>query len=134
MRFADTAYFLALLNPRDEWHPAAVRLSRRREGVLLTTVWVLLEVGDGLAGGPNRRWFPAWVDSLLASTELEVIPASNDWFFRGLTLYRGRPDKEWSLTDCISFVVMRERGLTEALTSDHHFEQAGFSRLLSVRE
>ena len=130
MRFADTAYFLALLNPRDEWHQAAVRLSRSREGSLLITVWVLLEVGDALAAGPNRRWFPAWVDSLLASTGLEVIPAGNDWFFRGLTLYRGRPDKEWSLTDCISFEVMRERGLTEALTSDHHFEQAGFSVLL----
>ena len=134
MRFADTAYFLAPLNRQDEWHERAVRLSQRREGPLLTTVWVLLEVGDALAVGPNRQWFPEWVDSLLASAHLEIIPASNDWFFRGLALYRGRPDKEWSLTDCISFVVMGERGLTEALTSDHHFEQAGFSVLLKPEE
>ena len=130
MRFADTAYFLALLNPRDEWHPAAVSLSRRREGSLLTTVWVLLEVGDALAAGPNRLWFPAWVDSLLASDELEIIPASNDWFFRGLILYRARPDKEWSLTDCISFVIMQDQGLRDALTGDLHFEQAGFNVLM----
>ena len=132
MRFADTAYFLALLNPQDGWHEPALRLSRRREGPLLTTVWVLLEVGDALATGPNRRWFPKWVDSLLASAHLEIVPATNDWFFRGLALYRARPDKEWSLTDCISFVVMRERSLTEALTSDHHFEQAGFAALLKA--
>ena len=134
MRFVDTAYFLALLNPQDEWHRSAVRLSQRREGPLLTTVWVLLEVGDALATNRNRRWFPQWVDSLLTSADLEILPASNDWFFRGLDLYRRRPDKEWSLTDCISFVVMGERGLTEALTSDRHFEQAGFKALLRDNE
>jgi uncharacterized protein len=130
VRFADTAYFLALLNPQDGWHEPALRLSRRREGPLLTTVWVLLEVGDALATGPNRQLFSRWLDSLLASAQLEIVPATNDWFFRGLALYRGRPDKQWSLTDCISFVVMGERSLTEALTSDHHFEQAGFTALL----
>ncbi len=130
MRFADTAYFLALLNPQDGWHQPAVRLSQRREGSLLTTVWVLLEVGDALAAGANRLWFPRWVDLLLAGTQLEIVPASNEWFFQGLGLYRARPDKEWSLTDCISFVVMGERGVTEALTSDHNFEQAGFAVLL----
>jgi predicted nucleic acid-binding protein len=130
VRFADTAYFLALLNPQDGWHEPALRLSRRREGPLLTTVWVLLEVGDALATGPNRQLFSRWLDSLLASAHLEIVPATNDWFFRGLALYRGRPDKEWSVTDCISFVVMGERSLTEALTSDHHFEQAGFTALL----
>lgn len=131
MRFADTAYFLALFNPQDEWHQAAIRLSQRREGPLLTTAWVLLEVGDALAMGPNRRWFPNWVDSLLSSRDIEIVPASNDWFFCGLALYRKRPDKEWSLTDCISFAVMKERGLIEALTSDRHFQQAGFQRLLT---
>jgi len=120
------------LNPQDGWHEPALSLSRRRQGPLLTTVWILLEVGDALATGPNRRLFTRWLDSLLASAQLEIIPASNDWFFRGLALYRGRPDKEWSLTDCISFVVMSERSLTEALTSDHHFEQAGFTVLLKA--
>jgi predicted nucleic acid-binding protein len=132
VRFADTAYFLALLNPQDGWHQPALLLSRRREGPLLTTVWILLEVGDALATGPNRQLFPRWLDSLLASAHLEIVPATNDWFFRGLALYRARPDKEWSLTDCISFVVMGERSLTEALTSDHHFEQAGFTALLKA--
>jgi predicted nucleic acid-binding protein len=59
-----------------------------------------------------------------------MVPASQELLDRGVTLYRQRPDKDWSLTDCISFVVMRERGITEALTADHHFEQAGFVALL----
>lgn len=61
---------------------------------------------------------------------MQVTPASHDLFRRGLRLYFDRPDKEWSLTDCISFVVMGDEGLSEALTGDHHFEQASFTALL----
>ena len=60
-----------------------------------------------------------------------IVPASQDVFEQGVELFENRLDKDWSLTDCISFIVMRERGLTEALTGDHHFEQAGFRALLA---
>jgi hypothetical protein len=59
-----------------------------------------------------------------------IIPAEPQLYEEGIALYRARPDKDWSLTDCISFVVMKARGITEALTGDHHFEQAGFVALL----
>jgi len=60
-----------------------------------------------------------------------VVRATTELIERGKELYRRRPDKEWPLTDCISFVVMQDEGLTEALTGDHHFEQAGFKALLA---
>ena len=68
--------------------------------------------------------------SIEGDSSAVVVPAETDLFRRGLDLYHNRPDKEWSLTDSISFVVMKDRGLTEALTGDHHFEQAGFVALL----
>ena len=70
------------------------------------------------------------MNELWADEETEIVPASDVLFRRGIALFAGRPDKAWSLTDCISFVVMTDRGLSEALTGDHHFEQAGFSTLL----
>ena len=61
---------------------------------------------------------------------MEIVPATSRDFQRGLELFAARQDKRWSLTDCISFVVMQDCGLTEMLTADRHFEQAGFSILL----
>jgi predicted nucleic acid-binding protein len=87
-------------------------------------------VGDGLADTANRTWFPEFVADLTSNPQFEIVPADNHWFRAGLNLYRQRPDKEWSLTDCISFEIMRTRDLTEALTTDHHFTQAGFRALL----
>ena len=89
-----------------------------------------MELGDGVADTPNRTWFPEFVADLMGSAQFEIVPADNHWFRLGLDLYRRRPDREWSLTDCISFEIMRTRGLTEALTTDHHFTQAGFRALL----
>lgn len=130
MTFADTAYFLALLNSRDEWHEAAVRHSQTVNGPLITTTWVLVEIGDALATTSNRQWFPDFVADLAASSLVRIIPADEDGFRRGTALYRARPDKEWSLTDCFSFDVMEELGVQEALTSDQHFVQTGFRALL----
>ena len=89
-----------------------------------------METGNGLAETANRSMFAAFVRRFRAAQDVEVVPATMEWFDRGLELYETRPDKEWSLTDCISFLVMRERGVTDALTNDHHFEQAGFRVLL----
>jgi uncharacterized protein len=128
--FADTFFFLALINPRDGAHPAAVAAANRRQGPLLTTAWILTEVADGLAGTADRHL----MHGILAGIDQEphdmVVPASQELFERGLRLYIARPDKKWSLTDCISFVVMQEHNIVEALTADHHFEQAGFVALL----
>ncbi len=70
--------------------------------------------------------------NVLRSHDLVEVVSGDDWLERGVDLYARRPDKAWSLTDCISFVVMADRKLTEALTGDHHFEQAGFLALLKA--
>jgi len=97
---------------------------------MVTTDWVLTEVVDALAAPANRALAVALLDSLQHDPHTIIIPAEHGLFEAGLDLFRGRPDKEWTLTDCISFVVMQRHQLTEALTADHHFEQAGFSILL----
>jgi uncharacterized protein len=128
--FGDTVYFLALVNPADQLHRRALAMNREHPMPLVTTEWVLTEVGDALSQPPHRTRFSRLLELLRRQADVEVVPASSALFQRGCALHAQRPDKEWSLTDCISFLVMEERELTEALTSDHHFEQAGFSVLL----
>ncbi|MCC6359213.1 MAG: type II toxin-antitoxin system VapC family toxin [Phycisphaerales bacterium] len=125
----DSAHYFALFSDSDAYHARARELQSLRHRVV-TTAWVLTEVADGLAAPPNRLVFLSLLASLRRSRSAELIGASPELFDRGCALYSERTDKAWSLTDCISFVVMRERGLTEALTSDRHFEQAGFIALL----
>ncbi len=128
--FADSVYFFALLNRRDRMHESALRFADQATNPLITTAWVLTEVADGLAGKTTRQGFVRLLEILESAPDVEVIPPSPDLFHLGVQRYIQRPDKDWSLTDCISFVVMEQRGLTEALTSDRHFEQAGFTTLL----
>ena len=97
---------------------------------IVTTEWVLTEVADGMAGSKNRQDFIRFAEQLPQAPNLQIIAANPDTFARGIERYCQRPDKEWSLTDCISFVVMEDEEITEALTGDHHFEQAGFTILL----
>lgn len=130
--FADTVYFLALLNPVDQFHGQARALSVNSPGPLLTTEFVLTEVGDALSRPQNRSQFDRLLRLLRAQRDVTVIPATAGLFREGCELHTTRPDKEWSLTDCTSFVVMAKEALTEALTSDHHFEQAGFHRLMRL--
>jgi len=128
--FADTFFFLAFLDERDDAHGEALALARRMPADLVTTVWVLTEVGDGLADSAYRDRFGGFVRFLRSSPHVVVLPFDQRVFDLALELYEARPDKQWSLTDCTSFVVMREHDLTEALTADHHFEQAGFTILM----
>jgi predicted nucleic acid-binding protein len=129
-QFADTYYFIALLNPDDRGHQTAVEYSRLIESSV-TTEWIMLELADGLADTKNRQLFEDTREALLSEpSPAEVVPLDMDLYERAIRLYMDRPDKEWSLTDCVSFLVMEDRGLTEALTADHHFEQAGFVALL----
>lgn len=128
--FGDTSYFLALVNARDHWHAQALTLSRQPPGPLLTTEWVLMELGNALASPPARDKFSRLVATLQAQPDVAIVVASHEIFARALALFAQRADKAWSLTDCTSFVVMREHGVESALTADQHFEQAGFRRLM----
>ncbi len=128
--FADTFYFFALLNSHDEAHRKALEFSESHDSPLITTAWVLTELADGLPRSVSRVAFPGIVEKLRENPLHMIVPPSERLFQAGCDLYRARPDKKWSLTDCISFEVMREHGLTDALTADHHFEQAGFKCLL----
>jgi uncharacterized protein len=128
--FADTFYYLAFVGERDSQHDRALQFSREYVGRTVTTAWVVTEVADALAAPDQRPNFLALLELLRADTALTIVPPSESLFQRGLELYAARLDKGWSLTDCISFVVMEEHEITEALTGDHHFEQAGFAALL----
>ena len=130
--FADTFFYLALLSRRDRNHARAVRAAAMLNAPVVTTAWVMTEVANAASAHASRGRFLALWDALVANPSIEIVPADPSLFQRGLGLYRERPDKDWSLTDCISFVVMRERGLGEALTADRHFEQAGFVALLKA--
>ena len=128
--FADSAYFMALLNARDQYHERAKQASAGLQGQILTTTWVLTEVADAFCKPGQRDIAAAFLKDLLVDPAVILIPPTLDLLQRGLAFYSQRPDKEWSLTDCISFVVMEERGVTEALATDRDFRQAGFVTLL----
>lgn len=130
MVFADTSYYIALINPGDEYAAAAREYTAAFGGYQVTTAWVLTEVANSLSQVRNRQLASAPIADLRTDRRVIVLSPTEELFDRGLSLYSSRSDKDWSLTDCISFVVMQERGLTEALTGDHHFEQAGFVALL----
>ena len=128
--FADAFYFVARLNRRDQHHERVLDFSRTFRAHLLTTDWVLMEVADALAKSECRPRVRDFILHLRQSAACEIVPASRELLDRALDLYHQHRDKEWTLTDCVSFVVMRDRGIAAGLTEDHHFEQAGFTALL----
>lgn len=127
--FADTFFYLAFTNKRDDAHQDAVNYIVHHNPLIVTTDWVLTEVGDAMAGGDRNR-FGELLKAIYDDGRTEIVPASRELFDLGVERYLAYHDKEWSLTDCISFAVMSEHGLIDALTGDKHFEQAGFRRLL----
>ena len=130
--FGDSFYFIALLNPADHYHTEALRVARTQARLLYTTTWVFVEVADALSSPGLRQHVRRSLGSIAAHPRTRLISANQTWYAKGMDLYADRPDKGWSLTDCISFAVMGELGLAEALTGDHHFEQAGFRALLKA--
>jgi uncharacterized protein len=128
--FADTYDDLAVLNPRDSAHARALAIGPALSGRLVTTSYVSTEVADALAAPPDRSRFLALLFALDADPGVTIVPADEDLFRRGVELYRRRPDKDWPLTDGITFIVMTDIGASEALTGDYHFRQAGFQTLL----
>lgn len=134
MPFIDTQYLLARSFPRDPWHQAAQDAVRkmRRNVSLVTTTEVLTEFLTGASGmgAFYRQRATLTVETILSDPKVKVIPPSYSLFLRGLELYKNRLDKSYSMVDCISMCVMREEGLQEVLSSDHHFEQEGFTCLI----
>lgn len=128
--FADTFYFIALLNQHDQHHPWAVEAARGLNFRLLTTHWVLAEVADALCSPAVRPRVHRFIEELSSNPAVEVMADPLRGFHAGLSLFGRRSDKAWSLTDCISFAVMESQGIREALTGDRHFQQAGFVTLL----
>ena len=125
--FADTFFFLALINAGDAHYGKAIACSKSVTRIA-TTEFVLLELADALAAR-RRQSFLKTRNDLIADRSIRIVRLDMALYEDAIELYRDRPDKEWSLTDCTSFVVMTRLGLTEALTGDRHFEQAGFVAL-----
>jgi predicted nucleic acid-binding protein len=126
----DTGYLLAVLNPGDQLFERAQRWAAAVNEPLVTTEYVLWELVNSLSDPVDRPKVHAAIDQIRSTADWELLPATPELLSGGLALHQTRPDKHWSLTDCISFVVMHERGLRRALAFDHHFEQAGFEALL----
>ncbi|HEY2158786.1 MAG TPA: PIN domain-containing protein [Isosphaeraceae bacterium] len=133
--FVDAAYAIALASHSDQLHDRAVAMAERLESdqtLLVTTRAVLLEIGNALSKRRHRAAAVQLLAALEADPSVEIVALSPELYAKAFDLYRGRPDKEWGLIDCISFVVMEARGITEALTADEHFEQAGFRAMLRL--
>lgn len=129
--FADTGYWAALLNPKDQLHEKAGQVSKALGKFrILTSEMVLDELLAALSKVPLRSFAIRGVEAIRSNPNVEVVPQTSLQFVSAFDSYRSMNDKEWSLTDCASFVLMRERDLTEALAHDLHFEQAGFVALL----
>ncbi len=128
--FVDTSFVVALLNEKDQHHDRASELADLFDGYPLVTIdAVLLEVGNALARKFKEQAIEI-IEDFLTSEESEVVRLDESLFQRAFELYRTHRDKTWGMIDCVSFVVMRERGIVDALTSDKDFRQAGFNALM----
>ena len=126
--FADTSYWMALSRKRDQHHRHAVAWNQfviRTRGIIVTTEAVLWAWLNAFSDASTRAVAAEGYRRAHADARIEVVPFQLELIDSAVQLYRTRPDKSWSLTDCLSFVVMERRQLTEALTTDRHFEQAG---------
>ncbi|HYN44450.1 MAG TPA: PIN domain-containing protein [Candidatus Limnocylindrales bacterium] len=130
--FLDTAYIIAFLNPNDIFHSKAKELfpSVQTAHEIWITEAVLIEIGNALSRS-NREVAVDFINGCYFSPNVRVVSVDNELLQRAIDLYHDRKDKEWGLTDCISFIVMKDQGLKYALTTDEHFQQAGYIILLT---
>ncbi len=131
--FADTAYWLALTNPFDQHHDKATRASALLEDKrIVTSDAVLTEYLNALGDKSSAIRLAAVrsAENILRNPGVTVIAQTRKVFLKGFALYKARPDKGYSLTDCVSMTIMRQRKITHALTTDRHFEQEGFVALM----
>ncbi|MBJ7898803.1 MAG: PIN domain-containing protein [Cyanobacteria bacterium RI_101] len=131
--FLDTSFATALSSVTDQNHVKAVKLANQIETNrthLVTTQAILLEIGNALSKQKYRAAAIQLLDALEADPSIEIILLTNSLYQLAFDLFKQREDKEWGLVDCISFIVMQDRGISDALTADTHFQQAGFRALL----
>lgn len=129
--FADTSFFVALGNPADSLHELACTWIERLDSGLLTTEYVLVELGNFFRRPGQRTAFLEIEREIRLDHESIILPCDSERLQQGIELFSNRPDKAWSLTDCLSFIAMQHHGITDALTADRHFEQAGYTALLA---
>jgi uncharacterized protein len=132
--FLDTYFVQALLNSKDAAHDRALALlpHLKQAPEVVTTDAILTEVGNALSGTPRlRKLAAAFIRRCYAEPNMVAMSADRTLLTRALDLYESRTDKEWGLTDCVSFVVMADRELMDAVTGDRHFQQAGFRPLMA---
>lgn len=130
--FADSFFYLALLNKNDSAHSRARLFAETSRCQVVTTAFILIEVADALSRVGNRTNFISLLKRLNEDPFVTIIPPTIQAYEAGIDLYIRRRDKDWSLTDSISFAVMEHKGISEALTADHHFAQAGYNPLLAL--
>ena len=129
--FADTSYWIGLVNPRDQIHQKVIKITQRLFSVrLLTTEMVLGELLNSFSDSPFRRAVAGMVLKLRNDRNVRIVPQTSEQFESALLRYKQAADKSWSLTDCASFQVMEAEQIQAALTHDQHFAQAGFETLL----
>ena len=128
--FADAVFWIALVVKQDQYHQQAQKWSLQIAGRIVTTFPVLLETANALARPAWRLHAMGLINHLQQRSDVEIMPLTTDLWRRGWELYSTRPDKEWSLTDCVSFLVMQDFGIHDALTADEHFRQAGYRAVL----
>lgn len=132
--FADTFYWVALTDPDDALYEQAAQLESRCAGrTIITTDDVLSEFLTFFSRTSRlRRRAAGTVRELMRDPQIRILPQSRATFLAGFELYASRPDKGYSLTDCVSMHAMRSEGLTDVLTNDRHFEQEGFRVLFRI--
>jgi uncharacterized protein len=129
--FIDTLFIVALINKYDQYHEIAKRLSDQYEGQLfVTTDAVILEIGNALSRNFKQQSVQI-IEYLLSSEDVEVVHLEPNLFNEAFELYKAYQDKDWGLVDCISFAVIKDRSIKDALTCDRHFIQAGFRALMT---
>ena len=132
MVFADTLYWVAIALPKDQWREPALKAKQNLgDVVIVTSDEVPSEFLNGLRKSAKLREIAVRiVRKIQRNPNVKVVPQTRESFLRGLVRYESRPDKEYSLTDCISMDVMESEGIREVLTNDHHFQQEGFTVLI----
>ncbi len=128
--FIDTSYILALVNTADDYHEQASSIITELKGHFVTTEAILIEIGNSLAKLRWRNIAVSTLEDIRNDPDIEIISINSDLFDRAIKFYSSRKDKEWGITDCLSFIVMKDRQIANALTTDEHFQQAGFIAML----
>ncbi len=131
--FLDTSFSIGLVSPRDQIHEKAINWARKIEESkipIITTQAVLLEIGNALSKFSFRQVGIGLLKNFENDPDTTIVSLTDELYQKAFELFSNRPDKEWGLVDCISFVVMQERSIEAALTADEHFSQAGFRALL----